>query len=272
MPDETSPEPGLAGHPGGRVADVNPRDPTRPLARFSRVDNEAVRLGGPLSVRMNTDAGPAEYIEVAQPWVFPDDPGTDIAITRFEPDVERFEVGQVTTASFLTPKLMDENAVGIGDEVMIIGLFTARTGRRRNLPTVRMGVIACMPDEPMEDRDTGNEYDAYLIEARSIGGLSGSPVFVMLGVDRPTWLDEDRSRDTLTIRWSMCLLGIIRGHYDRDLVSALDVSKGELEQINMGIAEVTPINEVAALIDRKDLRDERRRLEHAHQGFTTTLD
>jgi hypothetical protein len=230
------------------------------------VDNEQVRLSGPLYVRMNTDAGPADYIEIAQPWVYPDNPGVDIAVARFEPDVDVFEVGQVAVENFLTPDLAGEHAVGLGDEVMTIGLFTARTGNKRNLPTVRMGVIACMPDEPLLDDDTGAEYDAYLIEARSIPGLSGSPVFVMIGVDRPTWREENRDQDYLTIRWSMYLLGVIRGHYYyRNLAPALDLSSGDREMLNTGIAHVTPISEVAALLQREDLRDERGRLERATQ-------
>ena len=41
-----------------------------------------------------------------------------------------------------------------------------------------------MPGEPLEDGRTGLSYTAYIVEIRSIGGLSGSPVFVVLGVGR----------------------------------------------------------------------------------------
>jgi hypothetical protein len=62
-----------------------------------------------------------------------------------------------------------------------------RAGSTRNIPIVRTGVIAAMPaiDEPFVRK--GEEYHAYLAEMRSIGGLSGSPVFVFL--DRTRTVD-----------------------------------------------------------------------------------
>lgn len=73
---------------------------------------------------------------------------------------------------------IEAHAIGIGDEVLMVGLFTKRYGYRKNIPIVRGGIISAMPEEPIEDQETGNLYDAYLIEIRSIGGLSGSPVIV----------------------------------------------------------------------------------------------
>ena len=55
------------------------------------------------------------------------------------------------------------------------------TGRDRNFPIVRTGHIAMMPDEKIPKVKIGDwegNADAYLIESRSIGGWSGSPVFV----------------------------------------------------------------------------------------------
>ena len=51
-----------------------------------------------------------------------------------------------------------------------------------NLPIVRLGAIAAMPGEYIKT-DWGC-LRAYLIEARSIGGLSGSPVFIRVGTTR----------------------------------------------------------------------------------------
>jgi hypothetical protein len=52
-------------------------------------------------------------------------------------------------------------------------------GRHQNVPIVRVGNFASYPAEQIQ---TGfGRMDAFLIEARSIGGLSGSPVFVHIG-------------------------------------------------------------------------------------------
>jgi hypothetical protein len=41
-------------------------------------------------------------------------------------------------------------SVGIGDEVYMPGLFTYATGSRRNIPLVRYGNLAMIPDEPIQ--------------------------------------------------------------------------------------------------------------------------
>ena len=65
---------------------------------------------------------------------------------------------------------------GIGDEAAGIGLYTSHYGEIRNRPVVRIGNIAAMPEEPV--RTDHGYVNAYLVEIRSIGGLSGSPVYL----------------------------------------------------------------------------------------------
>jgi hypothetical protein len=56
------------------------------------------------------------------------------------------------------------------------------TGRKRNIPIVRTGNISMIPSEKVPGiqirRGESVESEVYLIEARSVGGLSGSPVFI----------------------------------------------------------------------------------------------
>jgi hypothetical protein len=51
-------------------------------------------------------------------------------------------------------------------------------GKQRNLPSARFGNIAQMPGEPIEF--DGLSQESFLVEARSVAGYSGSPVFVYL--------------------------------------------------------------------------------------------
>jgi hypothetical protein len=94
--------------------------------------------------------------------------------------------------------------IGIGDAVFITGLFSHHPGKARNLRVIRVGNIAAMPDEPVKTQR--GEMEAYLIEARSLGGLSGSPVFVrpvgpeyLVGdfVGRPMGFGDARSHSGL---------------------------------------------------------------------------
>jgi hypothetical protein len=72
---------------------------------------------------------------------------------------------------------------GLGDEVATIGLYTSNYGHTKNIPVVRVGHIAMMPDEPVMGKH--GYVQAYLIEMRSILGLSGSPVCITVPPMRP---------------------------------------------------------------------------------------
>ncbi len=75
---------------------------------------------------------------------------------------------------FATDEIIKDQNIGLGDEVFITGLFGYVAGSQKNIPIVRVGNIAMMPDEKVPTE--GEPMEAYLIEARSMGGLSGSPV------------------------------------------------------------------------------------------------
>jgi hypothetical protein len=135
-------------------------------------------------------------------------------------------------------ELLSARRVGVGDETITCGLFAAHPGEARNYPLVRSGIIAAMPNEPIRTvaRD-GREFEApaYLIEARSLGGLSGSPVIVMFRSHR----HDDGS--VTHVGGDSVLLGLIRGHWDfRAEVPAEEPPTEALAQVHQGIAVVAP--------------------------------
>jgi hypothetical protein len=88
--------------------------------------------------------------------------------------------------------------------------------------------------------------DAYLVESRSIGGLSGSLVFVNLGVARKLG-DQVKHAQGEHIP---PLLGIVCGHFyskETDIDSVTDNSH-EPGNINVGIAIVTPVIKLVEII------------------------
>jgi len=119
---------------------------------------------------------------------------------------------------------------------VITGLFSRLAGTKQNVPIVRTGNLAMMPGEKVPT--TFGEIDAYLIEARSIGGLSGSPVFVRethsIAIQR-----ENIGTVPLTGIGAHFLLGVIHGHWDLPPGAAIDATADQ-GSINMGIAIVTP--------------------------------
>lgn len=75
-----------------------------------------------------------------------------------------------------SPDHLEQRLIGIGDEVFMMSRFSPIIGKEKNRPTVRFGYISRLPDEPIEH--DGKMCEAFLVEMRSIGGCSGSPVLV----------------------------------------------------------------------------------------------
>jgi hypothetical protein len=120
----------------------------------------------------------------------------------------------------VTTKFIFERRISAGQEVAVVGLYRTHIGEDRNIPVVRAGTIAVMPDEAQVVTKLG-KMRAYLIESRSTGGLSGSPVF---WIPDPTYYPNDSPR----------LLGIVQGHYNAEAPYPYP------EAISEGIAIVVP--------------------------------
>lgn len=178
----------------------------------------------------------------------PSDPTVDVAVfhAKFP---EGYDFLLYPVSGMATPDVIAHHGIGCGDEVFIVGLFARHHGQQRNIPIVRIGNIAAMPEEPV-DTEMGSAF-AYLIEARSIGGLSGSPVFAQLGPVRfrngkPYLADGPNV---------FHLLGLIHGHWDiglSDTESALADASGE-RQINVGIAIVVPASKILEVIEQPSI-------------------
>lgn len=110
-----------------------------------------------------------------------------------------------------------------------------------------------MPSEPVRTKMLG-AIEGYLIEARSVGGLSGSPVFLNLGIVRHTSRDPAAELRFHTGQRTWYLLGVMHGHWDAEREDVEIDAAGRLEYVNMGIAVVTPIDKVIALRQAEPLR------------------
>jgi len=185
----------------------------------------AMKLEGQtFMVRINTKDGKSALImgKGTQKWHYATDESVDVALIPYLPP-ERFEYKHIPSTIFLSDETIRGKRIGTGDEVFVTGLFAHLTGAARNLPIVRMGNIAMMPGEPVPTKEFG-DIEAYLIEARSIGGLSGSPAFVF---------KSNR----------YYLLGLMHGHWDippQSKNDAMRVDEDTYGQVNMGIAIVVP--------------------------------
>jgi hypothetical protein len=103
----------------------------------------------------------------------------DIAASWLERGA-RYNYDPIDTNFLLTETYAKDLRIGLGDDLFMVGRFLNHDGKERNMPTVRFGTIAMMPEEPIYDPEFGRDQESFLIEIRTIPGYSGSPVFAHL--------------------------------------------------------------------------------------------
>jgi hypothetical protein len=144
-----------------------------------------------------------------------------------------------------TRRVFEHYGVGLGDEVVAMGLFSSHYGKQQQIPIVRIGHLAALRGEPVNTKYCGG-LDAYLVEMMSIGGLSGSPVFVNI----PTKSEKEGKLHLGAQTW---LLGMMHGHFDVQDLNA-DVEHDDVRgAINSGIGVVIPIEKIIETLAHPEL-------------------
>lgn len=229
----------------------------------------------PMVVRLNTKAGTSRVIQTPpKAWIYPDDPTIDVCAFRFtevaHDAADELEVNSINlqTMTIGTHPLTTPEAIGLclGDEVFICGAFVGRVGYRKNIPVVRIANIAAMPEEPIDFASP--KRPAYLIETRSLGGTSGSPVFLnlqehrirrrthgyRLGVTRAT-PDNQKQTPVTHLILPYLLLGMFiyvhGGNYPHDFVAEDDSEIHPLKDadFNAGIGIALPVSVIIDLLN-----------------------
>ena len=172
-------------------------------------------------------------------FVHPRDASLDVAIVEHGIPAEADHL-LVPYSMEITPERMQEHEVALGDEVFVSGLFHHHMGENRNIPVVRIGNLAALAEEKVNT--SMGPMDAYLIEARSIGGISGSPVFLNLGINRIIGGEYKQVKGHDPVFF---LFGLIHGHFESKLPDENGLVK---ESLNAGIAIVVPMASVHGVI------------------------
>ena len=202
-------------------------------------------------IRANTSRGTtAQFKREPGEWFRHENDRVDIAISPCTM-LDSMDQHHFGTEMFLTERTLKSEHVGLGDDLFFPGLFSPRKGETRNIPIVRTGTIAAMPGE--EIKTSLGMLRAYLVEARSIGGLSGSPVFLHPGIARG-------NSGTVVFhapKPKLYLLGMIHGHYGMggeltDVCSEGDAF-GRERSVNMGIGIVCPADDILALLNQPNV-------------------
>ena len=185
--------------------------------------------GKKMYLRANLASGSAAIVEMEPSrWSFHPDDTVDVAIMPFG-QASQFDHAAISIETFLSEEVSRTEQIGIGDELFLVGLFQVFRKAKRNIPIVRVGNIAAMPEESIPTQL--GDIEAYLIECRSLKGLSGSPAFVMVGPHRR----DGSSTGRIGRHW---LMGLTHGHFD------------EAGSVNMGIAVVVPAKKILEAISQ----------------------
>jgi hypothetical protein len=151
-----------------------------PYFLYAVTNSHVVREGRSPIVRVNTRTGPADVLPLGfDSWVHHPD-GDDVAVAKIGLSPEHHQIGAISTKIFLGKEECATLCVAPGDDVFFVGRFAEHDGGYVNVPTVRSGNIAMMPDIPIRHKTRGIDVESYLVEGRSLSGYSGSPVFLQI--------------------------------------------------------------------------------------------
>jgi hypothetical protein len=219
--------------------------------------------GGPFVIGLNQKNGTKALLDADEAkWYYhPTEPNAvDAAVTLFAPaHYDRLNVEWVFEEMFATPEVMEQAGIGIGDEIAVVGLFTRFWGQNQYFPIVRIGNLAMLPKEriPAEKFDP---MEAYLAEGRSIGGLSGSPVYVRETLNMNV---SGRNGELLPFAGTgqIYFLGLMHGHWQVPKEALQKDGIEAAEAVNMGVSIIVPAHKIKEILYQPELAEMRKQVD-----------
>jgi hypothetical protein len=265
---EADAEVGAKSGGSGFLVGIKTTDLPRDFVFLYAVTNKHVIEGGSTVLRMKTKDGiNAIFPTDERGWSVHQD-GDDLAACLLSFDPRAFRFSYVWRTDFIDEAIIGGMKIGPGDDVFVVGRFINHEGRQQNLPTARFGCVAQMPSEPIK-QDTAFEQESFLVEARSIGGYSGSPVFVYIPVaSQREGVEDWVSAFKVLQSHGPWLLGVDWG-YINDWEPVRDATgqpvnpanpKATQVRMNTGMMAVVPAWKLAKLLDEGSLAEERKML------------
>lgn len=250
--------------------------------------------GKAFGIRANTAAGAAQtyWADEDSEWFrHPTDPDrVDAAVYPlfgsahshgFERD-DGPNVRPIPVEMFLSDSDRASAGIGPGDAVFIAGMFT-RLPTTRIEPIIRTGNIAAMPRDPIPNVNICQravDAEMHLIEVRSMGGLSGSPVFVRetVGLEQHARSSEWKKGELVNLACAgpFYFLGMMQGHWNIHPAEhdnyAFHASKETDRSIALGLSLAVPARKILEVLNHPELvamREELERRRREEQGTTS---
>lgn len=179
-------------------------------------------------------------------WNFGDDNSVDLAVAPIGIPDKDYDYAVVADTDLVTDEQVKNRSVVEGDSVLFSGLFTQSFAEAHTLePIVRSGIIAMIPNGPLETVLNKQKGRLYLTEAHVFGGNSGSPMFV----------DPSRFANVISGP-NYKLLGVVSGEMfeNNDLtLSATTTFSGNIGA-NSGVSLVVPAAELLKILKSSALQ------------------
>jgi len=180
----------------------------------------------------------------------------DVAVLPLALNQHTFDYLYYPVRHGATAEFIKRHSVTPGEDVFITGLLISHPGKSRVLPIMRVGNIAAFPEDPITLL-TGQD-SAYLVEVRSLGGLSGSPAFVHL---LPAHADArgvvGHATEPAGATRRTYLMGLVHGFFPTVENDPDGIGEWAQVPLNTGISIVVPLERVLDIIDCPALVGER---------------
>lgn len=203
--------------------------------------------------------GMAEYDIGAQRahndyWEHPDN-GVDIAVFRTR-HFKEASYQPLPLEMIATKEAFADEDVKVTDRVIFPALLVNFMGMARNYPVMRDGTIALIPDEPVAmqykvgTRTIQTAQEVILLDAISIPGASGAPIFL--------WAGPRIKKQTFAVGGTkLYVLGIMHGFYPaipRDLIEAETATTQFMYAENSGVAIMFPSWRLREILDLDEFK------------------
>ena len=137
---------------------------------IAKIISHNLALDNNIWIRINKKMKGFDFVSVPISAFVPHPDSVDVMILPFAPDIGTYDYLTLPHTMLLSQDVIDERNVSLGDDVFMTGLFIRHSGKEKNIPIIRAGNIAAMPEEPVYSNAFG-DMDAYLIEFKFIRGI-----------------------------------------------------------------------------------------------------
>lgn len=222
-------------------------------------------------IRINRADGGMDVLEIARSNWISHPLGDDVAACSVSPSQQNHKFSFFTIDWFVNQEVISKVHIGPGEDVFILGRFVNHEGKQRNCPSARFGNISMMPGDPIRQAN-GHDQLSFVIEAHSLGGYSGSPVFVYIPNRPHVYAAGTRN---------VWLIGVDWGHIiDWQPLIVQRPKKRHPEgwgiPINTGLIGVVPAWQLLDLLNEEEFVKQRKDAEtheiHTQQQSTAVFD